>query len=777
VAGTEGHTPRRRFNRRLQLTAVLLSCSILVLVLSTALFVSQSQLVRETSNQLARSNGWSTQLQSLLTSLAAADAAQRGYLLTGDAHRLGPYQDATTQVPQVLNAITPASLAVPSVAANLHTIAQQATAKLAELAQAIRLQDAGQRDAALALVQSESSAQFADLQREINAVTTAIRADRRQVNARVVSGSINAQRLTIVTIAILILSVVFAALQIRSLMRAHRRYELALLSQERFVRAITDSVPVRLGYFDREERIRFVNRALCERLGKSRDEILGRTLDDLTGASQLTSVSKRVQSALAGEAQRFEYTDEVHGGQRRIETHLIPDTGTAGEIRGVFAIGMDITRLKRVERDLRHLTEVFDNTSDFVAQTNWRGEVDYINPSARRAVGFTATQSLHGHAFTEFYTPETNRRWADEIIPAVKRVGVWLGETSVRLLGGQTVPVSHLVIAHRDSQGRVARYSSVMRDISAEVAARRALARQTATLNAIVEAIPAMVAVWDVDCRYRLVNRAFERWRGKTRDEVIGHTLEEILGAEEYRLSLPWVARVLAGETVTYEKEFPGSSLSRRVSMTYIPLRLKDGSVGGFIGVAQDVTLHHEENLRLLLLSERDPLTGLLNRAGFQSYLEKKTAQGDGAALAVLYIDLDHFKPINDSHGHATGDEVLREFAHRLRSLVRPTDAVARLGGDEFAVAVAGVRERADAATVADKVVDMARQPITVGEHSLGIGASVGVAFNADATGGWKALIARADGMAYRAKAEGRGRRVVATDEVAPGNAAQARQG
>jgi diguanylate cyclase (GGDEF)-like protein/PAS domain S-box-containing protein len=474
-----------------------------------------------------------------------------------------------------------------------------------------------------------------------------------------------------------------------------------------------------------------------------------------------------VQGALAGEAQRFEYTDEVHGGQRRIETHLLPDTSTAGETRGVFAIGMDITRLKRVERDLRHLTEVFDNTSDFVAQTNWRGEVDYINPSARRAIGFSATQSPHGHGFTEFYTPETNRRWADEIIPTVKRAGVWLGETSVRVAGERTIPVSHLVIAHRDSQGRVARYSSVMRDISSEVTARRALARQTATLNAIVEAIPAMVGVWDVECRYRLVNRAFERWRGKTREEVIGRTLEEILGAEEFQISRPWVARALAGETVTYEKEFPGSAVSRRVAMTYTPLRLKDGSVGGFIGVAQDVTLHHEENLRLLLLSQRDPLTALLNRAGFQSYLEKKTTQGEGGSLAVIYVDLDHFKPINDTHGHATGDEVLREFAHRLRTLVRPTDAVARLGGDEFAVAVAGVRERSDAATVADKVVEMARQPIQVGAHTLSIGASVGVAFNADAAGGWQALVARADAMAYRAKAEGRGRRVVAPEDAA----------
>jgi diguanylate cyclase (GGDEF)-like protein len=100
-------------------------------------------------------------------------------------------------------------------------------------------------------------------------------------------------------------------------------------------------------------------------------------------------------------------------------------------------------------------------------------------------------------------------------------------------------------------------------------------------------------------------------------------------------------------------------------------------------------------------------------------------------------------------HGHPVGDEVLQTFAVRLQGLVRPTDAVARLGGDEFAVALTGIRTLEDAALVAEEIVNMAQQPVWSGSLVLTIGASVGVAFNADGRGGWRDLVRRADIMVY----------------------------
>lgn len=438
--------------------------------------------------------------------------------------------------------------------------------------------------------------------------------------------------------------------------------------------------------------------------------------------------------------------------------------GTA--IRLVGAI-QDITDRKVLERTLRDLTDVFDATTDFVAQSDTTGHVTYLNPSARRALGIAPDQPLERRLVAEFVTPETSRRLADEIIPAVTRDGIWVGETGVMLPGGRSIPVNHMVISHRDADGHVARYSSIIRDISDAVTARKALALQTATLQGVIEAMPAMVAVCDVSLHIRLVNKSFERWRGKSRRELVGSTVEAALGTWEYERSLPWIERALAGETVTFEKDYPTNQSLRYVALTYIPLRLADGTVDGFIGIAQDVTRDREENLRLQLLSEHCPLTGLLNRAGFEIFLNAQIAQNHGAQLAILYIDLDHFKPINDTHGHPVGDEVLQAFAVRLQGLVRPTDAVARLGGDEFAVALTGIRKVDDAALVADEIVNMARQPVWIGPLVLHIGASVGVAFDAAACGGWRDLVRRADVMVYQAKRNGRGQRVVAAIDSA----------
>ena len=546
--------------------------------------------------------------------------------------------------------------------------------------------------------------------------------------------------------------------------------EQRLEARENFIRAVTDNIPVRLTYFDPQQRFQFVNRAVCESVGRTRDELIGRTLAEMCPDAARVELVRQLPLALNGNVRRFEYDapNVTRGITSHVEAQLIPDLGPEGAVRGVFGVGMDISHLKCVERTLRDLTDVFDATTDYVAQADADGYVTYLNPSARRVLGIPLDQTIERRSFAEFLTPETNQRLAEEIFPAVMRDGIWVGETGVMLPGGRSIPVNHMVISHRDADGNVARYSSIIRDISDAVTARRSLALQTATLQGIIEAMPAMVTVCDVNLRIRLVNNSFERWRGKSRADLVGNTLEAAVGAWEYQRCQPWIERVLAGETVTFEKDYPMSQSLRYVAVTYIPLRLGDGTIDGFIGIAQDVTRDREENLRLQLLSEHCPLTGLLNRAGYEAFLNTQIAQNQGASLAILYVDLDHFKPINDTHGHTVGDEVLQAFAVRLQGLVRPTDAVARLGGDEFAVALTGIRKLDDAALVADEIVSMARQPVWVGPLELNIGASVGVAFNAEARGGWRDLLRRADTMVYQAKRAGRGCRMLDTGGPQP---------
>ena len=178
------------------------------------------------------------------------------------------------------------------------------------------------------------------------------------------------------------------------------------------------------------------------------------------------------------------------------------------------------------------------------------------------------------------------------------------------------------------------------------------------------------------------------------------------------------------------------------------------------VGISQDVTREHRERDRLVHLAERDPLTGLLNRAGFERSLERLMYAGQADTVALLYIDLDHFKPVNDRHGHMAGDRLLQLFAQRLAESVRTTDVVARLGGDEFTILLSGISDPAQAVRVADKVLAAAQAPFVLDGCTLNVTASVGIAFGLQPQAGWRELVARADAMLYRAKAEGRGRAV-----------------
>lgn len=531
---------------------------------------------------------------------------------------------------------------------------------------------------------------------------------------------------------------------------------LAFQAKEQFIRGITDSVPARIGYIDQLGRYQFVNEAYCKRFGRSREAILGKTRAELLGSKEDSAIAHYRARAFSGESQRFEAEESVEGTVHYIDSQLVPDFDEHGSVRGLFKIGIDITERKAAEVALRELTDIFDHTPDFIVQADWKGRLVYMNPAVREAVGLGLSDDVSTHEFSEFYTLETTQLMLDIAAPYARDHGVWLGENKAVLKGGRIVPVSHMVLAHKDEKGRVTRYSSVMRDISSEVHSRDLLHRQTETLSSIAEAIPSVVAAVGPDDTYRFVNSAFERWRGRPRSDILGRHIREVLGELEYAVSLPYIRRALNGETATFERDSFYGNAPHNQLVSYIPLRLPSGEVDGFVGVAQDITAHKQEELRLLRLSERDPLTGVLNRQGFETYLEQRHDKHE-EGCALLYIDLDRFKPVNDTYGHPMGDALLKAFAERLQTLVRPTDVVARLGGDEFAIVLPGIKNKANAEAVADKVVTAAATTFKIGQLELHVGASVGVALAQD--DGWDGLVRRADAAVYVAKGRGRGQR------------------
>lgn len=332
-------------------------------------------------------------------------------------------------------------------------------------------------------------------------------------------------------------------------------------------------------------------------------------------------------------------------------------------------------------------------------------------------------------------------------------------------VGGERRTFEYRLVPDVDAPGRTVGFFATGTDTTERVQAARVLERQSAALTAVTEAVPAVVMVVDPQLRYRFVNDAFERWRGMGRGRIVNRSMEEVLGDLEYLRMRPWAQRALSGETVQFERDYGGDDAPVHLAFACMPLRLADGRIDGFVAVGQDITAHRLEQLRLLHLAERDPLTGLLNRGGLDQHLQQMQRSRDDSAMALLYIDLDRFKPVNDQHGHAAGDKLLQFVADRLQHLVRPTDAVARLGGDEFAILLGGLRERAHALAVADKVVAAVGTPFELDSLRVEIGASVGVAWSRGDTGD---LAQRADAALYEAKRAGRGVVRSAPDAPAP---------
>lgn len=403
---------------------------------------------------------------------------------------------------------------------------------------------------------------------------------------------------------------------------------------------------------------------------------------------------------------------------------------------------------------------IVEAQSEFVALVQPDGRLCYVNPAFARQSGL-APAEMRGRSLFEFIAPADHESLRQHLAAVLHDGRPRIAHSRLHAAGGREVWVAWSHSTQRE--GGVPLVHSVGRDVSVEHHARRELERQSQILEAVAEAIPSTVVVVDGQGRYRFVNRAFETYCGRSRQQILGRTAMEVLGEDEVARRRPFMQRAYAGEAVDFTLDYPSASGTRWLSMSCLPLRV-EGLLDGFVGVSKDVTEQRREEARLTHLAQRDPLTGLLNRAGFDAEIERLVRQGDGPHLALLYVDLDHFKPVNDTHGHAAGDLVLQLFAKRLAQSVRESDRVARLGGDEFAVLLVSVGAAVNARDVADKVLKAAQSRFEVEGQSVAIGASVGVAFGVAPGDSWRSLVARADAMLYQAKQAGRGRHAGAED-------------
>jgi diguanylate cyclase (GGDEF)-like protein/PAS domain S-box-containing protein len=281
-------------------------------------------------------------------------------------------------------------------------------------------------------------------------------------------------------------------------------------------------------------------------------------------------------------------------------------------------------------------------------------------------------------------------------------------------------------------------------------------------LDAVVENMPAMVLVTDPTTgKILMLNRAGETVLGYERDSLVGRTYAEVfppdqaerLAAHDRALMSSGGAPAVEEQQISHKDGSP-----RLLRMKKMLIRDADGKPQYLVAVCEDTTERRRNEARIAHMARHDALTGLPNRVLFHDRLTRAlTRAGRDDQVAVLCIDLDRFKTVNDTLGHPVGDVLLKLVSDRLSACIREGDTVARLGGDEFAV----IQHRLDttdaAGLLAERIVETLGQPFEVQGHQVVTGASVGIAISpADGTEP-EELLKKADMALYRAKAEGRG--------------------
>ncbi len=406
--------------------------------------------------------------------------------------------------------------------------------------------------------------------------------------------------------------------------------------------------------------------------------------------------------------------------------------------------------LLRARAANRRYTLLAEHTTDTVSRHHPDGTVTYVSPNAERVLGL-APDRAPGTALRDLCHPDDRDALRDAFSRAMDEdepTGVMYRVPD----GKGWRPVEMTLEPVRDARGRVTEVVASTRDITARVEAERVLRASQKLHRMVLDHLPdAIVTVYDPELHIVALHGADLAARGVDRAAHLGKRLR-VAAPEDAQILEPELIRALAGEERLFECE--GANSGRRYEVSLVPYRDAAGTPIGVISVTRDVTSRHELEQQLRHLADHDALTGLANRRRFTEELERHSAHAQryGADGAVLLVDLDNFKQINDTLGHAVGDQVIARAADVLRDTLRVTDIVARLGGDEFAILLPhGDAEKA--AETAARIVGAMR----VAAEQWGVTVSVGVAAFGEAEAAVPdAVVAAADHAMYEVKRRGR---------------------
>lgn len=542
--------------------------------------------------------------------------------------------------------------------------------------------------------------------------------------------------------------------------------------------AIFDRAAIGIGLLDGAGRMIESSPAMCTMLGRSGRELAELPIHEFTHPEDAEREARLFAHLMEGGREFYQMEKRflrpdggVTWGQVTV-SHLPHDAGRPSH---ALVMVQDVTERKRAELALAEsearFRSLIENASDVVTILEADGTIRYESPAVERVLGRHPGE-VEGGTIGEHLHPEDVEHIAGKLREAMEHPGrkvafnarVRHADGSYRYLEGIGVNLYH----DSSIRGIVANSRDVTERVTAEqqlAGYSRELERERALFEQLFHSSPAAVVLLDTRDRVLRVNPEFERLFGFTQAEMTGKPLNELIVPEALRdEAFDLTARAVKGERAqmdTVRRRKDGGLI--HVAVAGVPVRLHGDQIAVY-GVYRDITTQKAVEASLERQAMTDPLTGLLNRRGFLSVLERewpRATELENAPL-LLYADLDDFKKINDEHGHAEGDRVLRTVADALRRCFRASDSIARLGGDEFVVFAADAESaserimRARIDTVLSRVNQEGALP-----HRIHL--SIGAVRASDEASEPESLLAEADRRMYaekRAHAPERARRV-----------------
>jgi diguanylate cyclase (GGDEF)-like protein/PAS domain S-box-containing protein len=506
------------------------------------------------------------------------------------------------------------------------------------------------------------------------------------------------------------------------------------------------------------------NRAAERMYGYTSTEVIGRDLSLLLPAERQAEVQvivERIQNGLpvnALETQRI----TKGGSVLDVSVSISPIKGGTGRITGASTIARDITQRKRGEEQLKLQSAALEAAANAIVITDSHGAILWVNGAFTTMTGYGKEEVLgkNPRLLKSGKQPESFYAVLWSTISSGK---VWQGELVNRRKDGTTYTEEMTITpVTRDVSNPANRYFiAIKQDITERKQIEQALRQAEENYRAIFE--DAVIGIFQSTPggRYINVNPAMAHMLGYESPHELVASITDISQQvyadptcrEEFKRLLTEQGMVKNFECAVYRKDGGKVWISANVRAVS-----KDGVLVGYEGTNEDITARKVAEERVQFLAYYDALTGLPNRTLFGDRLAKALAgaRRQEYRVAILFLDLDRFKDINDSLGHSVGDLLLQEVAERLKTWGRDEDTIARLGGDEFLIMLTDVRDVPDAAVTAQRLIDAMAGEFVVQGHSRKVSCSIGISIFPEHGADGETLISRADAAMYSAKDYGR---------------------